>query len=164
MHDLKNELRVHWALSDCEGILQLQELVEDQNFVYFVLEYQASGSLLDHLLKKEKFTEAQTKLIMEQLLLTVDFIHKKGIIHRDLKLDNILITKIVDSEQYDVKIADFGLSAFYDRDREGLLTHKCGTLRYIAPEILRGRGYDNRCDIFSVGSIFFNLITGYHLF
>lgn len=94
----------------------------------------------------------------------MDFIHKKYIIHRDLKLDNILITKIIDSEQYDVKIADFGLSAFYDKDREGLLTHKCGTLRYIAPEILRGHGYDSRCDLFSIGSIFFNLLTGYHLF
>jgi serine/threonine protein kinase len=57
MIDLENELRVHWELSDCEGILQLYSLYEDDHFLYLVLDYQASGSLLDHLLKKEKFSE-----------------------------------------------------------------------------------------------------------
>jgi serine/threonine protein kinase len=75
---------------------------------------------------------------MEQILLTVDFIHNKNILHRDLKLDNLLITKIIDTDQYDVRIADFGLATFFNKQKDGLLTHKCGTLRYIAPEILRG--------------------------
>jgi len=52
---------------------------------------------------------------MEQILLTVDFIHNKNILHRDLKLDNLLITKIVDTDQYDVRIADFGLATFFNK-------------------------------------------------
>jgi serine/threonine protein kinase len=49
---------------------------------------------------------------------------------------------VVDSDLYDVRIADFGLAAFYDKEKDGILKHKCGTLRYIAPEILRNEGYD----------------------
>jgi serine/threonine protein kinase len=64
LKDLENELRVHWALTDCEGILQLRGLYEDNLFVYLVLDYQPGGSLLDHILKKEKFTEHQARLII----------------------------------------------------------------------------------------------------
>ena len=51
-NDLTNEVRVHWALEDCEGILQLRELYEDDSFVYIVLDYQRGGSLLEHSIKK----------------------------------------------------------------------------------------------------------------
>lgn len=73
---------------------------------------------------------------MEQFLLTIDFIHKKGIAHRDLKPDNILINKIEEGE-YKVKIADFGLSEFLDGpdNKYGKLWKKCGTPGYVAPEI-----------------------------
>ena len=66
---------------------------------------------MDGLAQSRKFNEAQVKIVMEQLLLTLDFIHKQGIVHRDIKLDNILINKIEENE-YVVKIADFGLATF----------------------------------------------------
>ena len=66
---------------------------------------------MDGLAKSRKLNEAQVKIVMEQLLLTLDFIHKQGIVHRDIKLDNILINKIEENE-YVVKIADFGLATF----------------------------------------------------
>ncbi len=96
---------------------------------------------------------------MEQVLLTVDFIHQKDIVHRDIKLDNILINK-KEEGQYNVKIADFGMATF----SSGQLYIKCGTPGYVAPEILRSEGYTNKCDIFSVGVVFFNLLTGLYLF
>ncbi len=63
--DLENELQVHWSLKDCDGILQLLELFEDDNFAYLILEYQEGGSLLDHVISREKFNETQSKIIME---------------------------------------------------------------------------------------------------
>ena len=66
---------------------------------------------MNGLAQSRKLNEAQVKIVMEQLLLTLDFIHKQGIVHRDIKLDNILINKIEENE-YVVKIADFGLATF----------------------------------------------------
>lgn len=58
-------MKVHWALSDCDGILHLLEIFEDEEFVYLTLEYQAEGSLLNEILEKSKITEDNAKLIME---------------------------------------------------------------------------------------------------
>ena len=83
--------------------------------------------------------------------------------HRDIKLDNILIN-IKEAGGYNVKIADFGMATFFNKNMHKLLYIKCGTPGYVAPEILRGEGYDNKCDIFSSGSLLFNLLTGLYLF
>lgn len=85
-------------------------------------------------------------MIMTQLLLTVDFMHKSGIIHRDLKIENILINQINEND-YDVKVADFGL-ALKICEIESQISNICGSATYIAPEILRGLGYGKNCDIF----------------
>jgi len=83
--------------------------------------------------------------------------------HRDIKLDNILINK-KDQGEYNVKIADFGMATFYNDTKHKQLFIKCGTPGYVAPEILRGEGYSNKCDLFSTGSMLFNLLTGFYLF
>ncbi len=91
--------------------------------------------------------------------------HRQGIVHRDIKLDNILINKKEDQE-HNVKIADFGMAAFMKlkNDKNELIYIKCGTPGCVAPEILKGQGYDTKCDIFSTGSVLFNLLTGLYLF
>ena len=95
--------------------------------------------------------------------MTLDFIHKKGVVHRDIKLDNILINKI-EEEEYHIKLADFGLADFISNNKDGKLKLKCGTPGYVAPEILRNEGYSQKCDIFSLGAVLYNLLTGFYLF
>ncbi|TNV85659.1 hypothetical protein FGO68_gene1132 [Halteria grandinella] len=166
--NLIQEIKVHWCLEECDGILKLLEMYEDQERLFLVLEYQQEGSLLTGLMKNQSLNEMQVKIVMGQLLLTLDFIHKRGIIHRDIKLDNILINKI-EEQEYNVKIADFGLATFggkmgSDGEGQNLLHLKCGTPGYAAPEILRDHGYSFKSDIFSLGSVLFNLLTGCYLF
>jgi len=83
--------------------------------------------------------------------------HQKRIVHRDLKPENILLNSKEDGV-LDVRIADFGLAV--ELQEEEKLTKKCGTPSYIAPEVLEGNGYDFKADIFSLGSLMYNLTTG----
>jgi calcium/calmodulin-dependent protein kinase I len=92
----------------------------------------------------------------------MDFFTIKKIVHRDIKLENVLIKSIEDSTQYEVRIADFGLAVFNPKDE--LLQQKCGTPGYVAPEIFYGEGYSYKADMFSLGVVLFNLLTGCFLF
>lgn len=85
-----------------------------------------------------------------------------GIAHRDLKPDKLLISRN-EANQLEVKIAGLGLAKFMPEHPQKVF-EMCGTPCYIAPEVLSGRGYTEKCDIFSIGSIMFNMITSRYLF
>ena len=157
-----SEIEVHWVLESCDGMLGLQQIFEDSDLFYLVLDYQESGTLLNQIGKSGCLSEAQTKIVMEQLLLAVDYLHCRRVIHRDIKLENILINKIEEGGEIKTKIADFGLAAL--APKTGKLFDRSGTPNYMAPEILKGEGYNEKVDIFSLGSVFFNLVTGHYLF
>lgn len=84
-------------------------------------------------------------------------------IHRDIKLENVLINKFEEGH-FNVKLADFGLSVIAHQDKNQKLFVQCGSPCYIAPEILKSHGYRENSDIFSLGSVFYNIISGHYLF
>ena len=96
---------------------------------------------------------------MTKLLMAVDQLHKEGIYHRDLKPQNILV---LGTEAPTICITDFGLAA--SSSNVAQLSYKCGTPNYIDPSVLNGEIYNQYSDIFSLGSIFFNLLTRRFLF
>ena len=120
---------------------------------------------MESLKNEKKFSEVEVRHIMEQILLVLDFFEKKKILHRDLKPDNILVQSIQDKgKHYEIKVADLGLAVQMHGDQP--IFSKCGTPGYIAPEIFSngGKGYGPKADVFSLASVFFNLLTGFYIF
>ncbi|CDW82356.1 serine threonine protein kinase [Stylonychia lemnae] len=146
------------------NISQLQQVFQTETQYNLVFEYQENGTLLNFIEKKEILKESIIKKIMFQLLTALKSIHHKKIIHRDLKLENILVLKnngcLDDNIQ--VEVIDFGLAC--SENNFELICQKSGTPGYVAPEILNKQPASFKSDIFSLGCIFYNLITKRLLF
>lgn len=140
------------------NVVRLHEVLASKSKIYMVLEYATGGELFDRIASKGKLSEAEGRKFFQQLIDGVSYCHNKGVFHRDLKLENVLI-----DAKGNIKITDFGLSALPQHIREdGLLHTTCGSPNYVAPEILANRGYDGATsDIWSCGVILYVILTGY---
>ena len=119
--------------------------------------------LLKGIQKKKNLDEKTILNIIHNLLLGLKHLHSKGIMHRDLKLENILMRSKDNVE--DIVIVDFGLASFVDQ--KNLLYRRCGTPGFVAPEIIvlnKNERYNEKCDIFSIGVIFYFLLKGHSPF
>ncbi|KAK6932930.1 NAF domain [Dillenia turbinata] len=138
------------------NVLQLHEVLATKTKIYFVIEYAKGGELFKKV-AKGRLKEKVARKYFQQLISAVDFCHSRGVYHRDLKLENILL-----DENGTLKVSDFGLSAVVEsKHQDGLLHTTCGTPAYVAPEVLSRRGYDGvKADIWSCGVILFVLLAG----
>jgi tRNA A-37 threonylcarbamoyl transferase component Bud32 len=131
------------------NVMRNYETFESQNHILFVTELCTGGDLLNYVRKRRKLKECVAKVAMKQLLDGLYHIHSKSILHRDIKLDNILLTS-----SGEIKICDFGVSKIMVKGKK--IKEQCGTPAYIAPEILRDEGYEGfEVDIWSAGGTFF---------
>ena len=96
--------------------------------------------------------------VMYQLINVIEYLHGSGIVHRDIKPDNLLIIKDVNDELLKIKITDFGLSKILTPDQKIDGREFCGTTIYVAPEICSQKDYGTQVDIWSIGIIFYQLV------
>jgi len=126
--------------------------------ILLVLEYCPGGELFDILYYCSQLEEKLARTYFKQLIQGLEDCHKAGIVHRDIKPQNLLL-----DQDYQLKITDFGLSFIQKTKdaRELMGTCYVGTRGYQAPELLSKKAYDRSCDIFSAGVVLFILLTGY---
>ncbi len=144
------------AMLDHPSILKVLEYFYDETNYYVVTELVTGGELFDHIQKIKNFSEEKAATIMTQLFSGINLLHKKGIMHRDLKLENILVEN-TDKDNLVIKIIDFGASNFFKKNMN--LSLKIGTPYYIAPEVL-DKDYNYKCDLWSCGVIMYILLSG----
>ena len=121
---------------------------------YMLFEYVNGGQMLDYIISHGKLKEKQARKFGRQVASALDYCHRNSIVHRDLKIENILISKTGD-----IKIIDFGLSNLFS-PRSALKTF-CGSLYFAAPELLQARQYTGpEVDIWSFGIVLYVLVCG----
>ncbi|KAG1732910.1 Pkinase-domain-containing protein [Suillus paluster] len=135
-------------------VTQMYEVIATESHIWIVTELCCGGELFDYLAEKGRLSERESSIIFGQLALAVAYLHEKGIVHRDLKLENVLL-----DERCRVKLGDFGFTREYDR---GVYMETfCGTTGYAAPEMLQGKRYlGPEVDVWSMGVILYCLLTG----
>ncbi|KAG2064512.1 Pkinase-domain-containing protein [Suillus decipiens] len=135
-------------------VTQMYEVIATESHIWIVTELCCGGELFDYLAEKGRLSERESSIIFGQLALAVAYLHEKGIVHRDLKLENVLL-----DEHCRVKLGDFGFTREYDR---GVYMETfCGTTGYAAPEVLQGKRYlGPEVDVWSMGVILYCLLTG----
>ncbi|KAF5466861.1 hypothetical protein F2P56_016744 [Juglans regia] len=156
MEQIKREISV-MRLVRHPNIVELKEVMATKGKIFFVMEYVKGGELFAKV-AKGKLKEDLARKYFQQLVSAVDFCHSRGVSHRDLKPENLLL-----DDNEDLKVSDFGLSALPEQLwNDGLLHTQCGTPAYVAPEVLRKKGYDGAmADIWSCGVVLFVLLAGY---
>lgn len=152
---IQNEIKLHGIMAHA-NIVQLLGHFEDETHIYMVLELCEGGNLFKLLRQTGPLAEDEAGHISYQILRAVAYMHSNGVVHRDLKLSNILVS---DSATMSIKLCDFGLAVQLQHPDEEHFT-LCGTPNYIAPEIAGQSAYGYPADLWSVGCLFYCMVTG----
>jgi serine/threonine protein kinase len=123
--------------------------------LFFVLDYCAGGELFFHLGKLGRFPDQRAKFYAAQITLALEYVHKLGVIYRDLKPENVLL-----DSKGNIRLTDFGLSKENVRGHSSGASSFCGTPEYIAPEVLKRQGHGRAVDWWSLGALLFEMISG----
>ncbi|XP_035870695.1 serine/threonine-protein kinase ULK1 isoform X2 [Phyllostomus discolor] len=145
-----------------ENIVALYDFQEMASSVYLVMEYCNGGDLADYLHTMRTLSEDTIRLFLQQIAGAMRLLHSKGIIHRDLKPQNILLSnpggRRASPNNIRVKIADFGFARYLQSNM--MAATLCGSPMYMAPEVIMSQHYDGKADLWSIGTIVYQCLTG----
>lgn len=140
---------------DHHSMPKVYELIEDDRNFYIVSELLAED-LAHRLIRRKRMTEKDAATIFSQILMALNYMHSQKIVHRDIKLENVLMSS-VEPDNLDIKVTDFGFAASYkDQSLDDIL----GSPLYMAPEIIRNEKYDDKVDIWAGGVLLHILLVG----
>lgn len=157
MSKVEKEIRV---LKDVRhpNIVRLYEVIESDRYIGIVLEYASGGELFDHILAHKYLKERDACRLFAQLISGVSYLHQKKIVHRDLKLENLLLDR-----NRNVIITDFGFANNFENKNDDLMATSCGSPCYAAPELVVQDGLyaGSAVDVWSCGVILYAMLAGY---
>eukprot|EP00484_Ammonia_sp_Unknown_P024541 CAMPEP_0197026968 /NCGR_PEP_ID=MMETSP1384-20130603/6972_1 /TAXON_ID=29189 /ORGANISM="Ammonia sp." /LENGTH=668 /DNA_ID=CAMNT_0042455749 /DNA_START=109 /DNA_END=2115 /DNA_ORIENTATION=+ len=145
--------RDYLAMMNSKFVTSLKYAIADEETIYIILDLMLGGDLKYHLNVQEKFSEPRTRFHAAQVLLGLEHIHTKGIVYRDLKLENVLV-----DENGHCKISDLGLAVLLGES--GKVRGYAGTPGYTAPEVVLGFQYNHIADFFSLGVMIYRCLCG----
>lgn len=150
LHQLRREMEIQISLKH-PNILRLYGWFHDAERVFLILEYAHNGELYKELRKKGHFSEKQAATYILSLTKALAYCHEKHVIHRDIKPENLLL-----DHEGRLKIADFGWSVQSVKKRKTM----CGTLDYLAPEMVENKGHDYAVDNWTLGILCYEFLYG----
>ncbi|XP_046804771.1 serine/threonine-protein kinase D3 isoform X1 [Lucilia cuprina] len=153
---LKNEVAILQNISHC-GVVNLERMFETPERIFVVME-KLKGDMLEMILSHERgrLSERVTKFLITQILIALKHLHSQNIVHCDLKPENVLLSS--DAEFPQVKLCDFGYARIIGE--KSFRRSVVGTPAYLAPEVLRNKGYNRSLDMWSVGVIIYVSLSG----
>nr|XP_019012998.1 CAMK/CAMKL protein kinase [Kwoniella pini CBS 10737]OCF51779.1 CAMK/CAMKL protein kinase [Kwoniella pini CBS 10737] len=150
---LTREIHHHRRLHH-PSIVHLHEIIATENNIWLVTELCSGGELFDYLVERGRMLEGEARKLFGELVVAVGWMHRQGVVHRDLKLENVLL-----DGELRIKLGDLGFVREWQRGR--LMETFCGTTGYASPEMLAGRKYLGvETDIWSMGIILYTLLCG----
>lgn len=159
----ESEIKIHREINSLKllshpNIVNLVEVMKSGKYIGIVLEYASGGEVFDYILLHKYLKENVAKKLFAQLVSGVDYMHSKGLVHRDLKLENLLLDK-----HKNIIISDFGFVNSYNRSKGDFMKTSCGSPCYAAPElVLTQSPYEGKkVDIWSLGVILYAMLAGY---
>uniref|UniRef100_A0A8C7J9X5 Protein kinase C n=1 Tax=Oncorhynchus kisutch TaxID=8019 RepID=A0A8C7J9X5_ONCKI len=151
---VQTEKHVFEQASNHPFLVGLHSCFQTESRLFFIIEYVNGGDLMFHMQRQRKIPEEHARFYSAEISLALNYLHERGIIYRDLKLDNVLL----ESEGH-IKLTDYGMCKEGLRPGDTTSTF-CGTPNYIAPEILRGEDYGFSVDWWALGVLMFEMMAG----
>jgi len=151
------EVKAMELLRDTKSFVKILDFYNEKDHFYIVLELISGGELLDRIVKRSHYSEADARVVVQQMAAGIATAHARHICHRDLKPENVLLASRTDDTL--IKLADLGFAKISQAANE-LMTTPCGTPGYVAPEVISERPYTAACDMWSLGVIVYILLVG----